>query len=40
MPSLSIEPNERVTFRVAYRDDELVVVDKPARVGNQAGLGH
>ena len=40
MPSLSIEPNERVTFRVAYRDDELVVVDKPARVVTQPGLGH
>lgn len=37
---LSIEPNERVTYKVRYEDDDLIVVDKPARLVTQPGLGH
>ncbi|MEQ8770904.1 MAG: RluA family pseudouridine synthase [Phycisphaerales bacterium] len=36
----TIEPNPRVTFGVAYEDDELAVVVKPARVVTQPGVGH
>ncbi len=35
-----IEPNERVTFRELYRDEHLVVVEKPARVVTMPGVGH
>ncbi|RMH30605.1 MAG: RluA family pseudouridine synthase [Planctomycetota bacterium] len=35
-----IEPNERVTFRVLYQDEHLVVVEKPARVVTMPGIGH
>lgn len=36
----SIEPNERVTFGIAYQDEHLLVVEKPARVPTQPGKGH
>jgi 23S rRNA pseudouridine1911/1915/1917 synthase len=37
---LSIEPNERITYKVRYEDDDLLVVDKAARLVTQPGLGH
>lgn len=40
MANLSIEPNERVTFGVAYQDEHLLVVVKPPRVVTQPGVGH
>ena len=36
----SIEPNERVTFKVCYEDDDLLVVAKPARRVTLPGVGH
>ncbi|MEM0982634.1 MAG: RluA family pseudouridine synthase [Planctomycetota bacterium] len=40
MSAPSIEPNERVTFGMRYEDEHLLVVDKPARVVTQPGVGH
>ncbi len=40
MPTLSITPNERVTFRVHHEDADLLVVEKPARVVSSPGIGH
>jgi 23S rRNA pseudouridine1911/1915/1917 synthase len=40
MATFTIEPNERVTFKVRHEDDDLVVVNKPARVVTLPGLGH
>ncbi|MBI1190280.1 MAG: RluA family pseudouridine synthase [Tepidisphaera sp.] len=40
MPTLSIEPNDRVTFKVRYQDDHLMLVGKPAGVVTTPGLGH
>ncbi len=40
MPALSVQPNERVTFRVEYEDDDLAVVSKRAGLVTQPGLGH
>ena len=40
MPTLSIEPNERVTFRVRHEDADLLVVEKPSGVVTQPGVGH
>lgn len=37
---LSIPPNERVTFKVRHEDEDVVVVDKPARLVTQPGKGH
>lgn len=37
---LSVEPNERVTFGIAYEDGDLLVIEKPARVPTQPGKGH
>lgn len=37
---LSIEPNESITFGVAFADDDVLVVEKPARVPTQPGKGH
>lgn len=34
------EPNPRVTFRVAYEDEHILVVEKPAGVVTTPGLGH
>lgn len=35
-----VEPNPRVTFGVRHEDEHLIVVDKPARVVTQPGVGH
>jgi 23S rRNA pseudouridine1911/1915/1917 synthase len=40
MANYTIEPNERITFKVRYEDDDLVVVSKPAHVVTLPGLGH
>jgi 23S rRNA pseudouridine1911/1915/1917 synthase len=40
MARLSIEPNEHVTFKIRHQDDDIVVVDKPAHLVTQPGLGH
>ena len=40
MANLSIEPNELVTYKVAYEDDQVLVVVKPARVVTLPGKGH
>lgn len=40
MSARSIQPNERVTFRVRYEDDDLLVISKPAGLVTQPGLGH
>jgi 23S rRNA pseudouridine1911/1915/1917 synthase len=37
---LSIEPNERITYGVAFEDEHLLVVEKPARVVTLPGKGH
>jgi 23S rRNA pseudouridine1911/1915/1917 synthase len=37
---LSIEPNESITFGVRYADDDVLVIEKPARVPTQPGKGH
>jgi 23S rRNA pseudouridine1911/1915/1917 synthase len=36
---LSVEPNERITFKVNHEDDDLIVVEKPPRMPTQPGLG-
>lgn len=38
--NLSIEPNERVTFKVRYEDEHLLVVDKRARLATVPGKAH
>jgi len=40
MATLSIEPNDRVTFKVRYEDQDVMVVGKPAGVVTTPGLGH
>lgn len=35
-----IEPNERVTYRELYRDDHVLIVEKPSRVVTAPGVGH
>jgi len=40
MTNLSVEPNPRVTFKVRHEDADVLVVDKPARMVTQPGLGH
>jgi 23S rRNA pseudouridine1911/1915/1917 synthase len=40
MSTLSIEPNQRVTFGIAYQDDDLLVIEKPSRTPTQPGKGH
>ncbi len=40
MPQLSVEQNEHVTFRVAYEDADVIVVDKRAGLPTQPGKGH
>lgn len=37
---LSIPPNPSVLFTLRYQDDDLLVVDKPARLVTQPGKGH
>jgi len=38
--NLTIEPNDRVVFKVRYSDDDVLVIDKPAHVVSTPGLGH
>ncbi|MEQ8845303.1 MAG: RluA family pseudouridine synthase [Phycisphaerales bacterium] len=38
--NLSIEPNERVTFKVRYEDEHLLLVDKRARLATVPGKAH
>jgi 23S rRNA pseudouridine1911/1915/1917 synthase len=40
MSLLTIPPNPAVTFRIRYQDEDLLVVDKPARLVTQPGKGH
>ncbi len=40
MARFSIDPNERVTFKVRYEDDDLLVINKPAKLVTAPGLGH
>lgn len=40
MATFSVEPNDRVTFRVRYEDEHLLVVEKPAKIVTQPGLAH
>lgn len=40
MSAPAVQPNEHVTFKVAYEDEHLLVVAKPPRVVTQPGLGH
>lgn len=37
---LSIDPNTNIKFRIRHEDDQLLVVEKPARVPTQPGKGH
>lgn len=36
----SVEPNDRIVFRTAHEDADVLVVEKPARVPTQPGKGH
>ena len=38
--NLSIEPNERVSFKVRYEDEHLLIVDKRARLATVPGKAH
>jgi 23S rRNA pseudouridine1911/1915/1917 synthase len=38
--NLSIAPNPAVLFKTPYRDENVLVVDKPARLVTQPGKGH
>lgn len=38
--SLSIEPNERVSFKVHYEDEHLAIIEKPAGLVTTPGKGH
>jgi 23S rRNA pseudouridine1911/1915/1917 synthase len=40
MSVFSVEPNERVKFRILHEDEHLLVVDKPSQLVTQPGLGH
>lgn len=40
MSTLSIEPNERITYKLHHADDDLLVVGKPPHVPSQPGKGH
>lgn len=40
MATFSIEPSERVPFRIRFEDEHLLVVEKPAGVPTQPGRGH
>lgn len=39
-PSGHIQPNARVTYSIRYQDDDFLIVEKPARVVTQPGVGH
>ncbi|CAG0974741.1 putative RNA pseudouridine synthase [Phycisphaerales bacterium] len=40
MANLTIQPNDRITFKVRYEDEDVLVVVKPAGVVTVPGLGH
>ncbi len=40
MATLSIEPNERVTFGVRHEDDDMLVVEKRSGLVTHPGVGH
>ncbi len=40
MAQLSIQPNDKVTFKIRFEDDHLMVVEKPPHMVTQPGLGH
>ncbi len=40
MHEAPVSPNERVTFRVHHEDEDILVVEKPARVVSTPGVGH
>ncbi len=40
MPNLSVQPNDRITYKVHYEDEHLALVGKPPGVVTLPGLGH
>mgnify|MGYP001596625245 CR=1 FL=1 len=40
MPQYSLAPNSRIPIEIRYRDDELLVVEKPTGIVTQPGKGH
>lgn len=40
MQAPSIEPNPRVTYKLRFRDEHMLVLEKPAGVVTQPGVGH
>jgi 23S rRNA pseudouridine1911/1915/1917 synthase len=40
MTNFTVEPNDRITFKIRYEDEHLAIVDKPAGVPTQPGLAH
>jgi len=38
--NFTIEPNDRVVFKVRHADDDVLVIDKPAHVVSTPGAGH
>ncbi|MBX3356840.1 MAG: RluA family pseudouridine synthase [Phycisphaeraceae bacterium] len=40
MATLSVEPNDQVTFRACVEDEHLIVVEKRSGLATQPGLGH
>lgn len=38
--NLSVEPNDAVSFKIHHEDDDVIVVEKPARMVTQPGIGH
>lgn len=40
MPLFTIDPNERITYKVWYRDDDLLIVGKPPGIVTTPGKGH
>jgi len=39
-PTGPVEPNERITYRTAYEDEHILVVEKPTRLVSTPGVGH
>lgn len=40
MATYSIEPNDKVTYKVWHADDDVLVIGKPAKIVTVPGLGH
>lgn len=40
MAQLSIEPNERVQYKIRYQSEHVLVIEKPAHLVTQPGIGH